>query len=179
MFVFLDETGADRRHLIRKYGYSLRGVPLKHEILLARGERVSGRLAFMSTNGLLDVSITKGTTDGDTFYEFVQTRLLPQLLPFDRQNPHSVVVMDNCAVHHVQEIVAMIEQVGVVVHFLPTYSLDLNPIEEAFSKVESKLKHVEKTMGIDDIETLALAAFSSITQEDCLGWISHCKIYGV
>ena len=73
----------------------------------------------------------------------------------------------------------MIEQVGVIVHFLPPYSPDLNPIEEAFSKVKSELKHVEKTMDIDDIETLALAAFSSITQEDCLGWISHCKIYGV
>ena len=61
MLVFLDETGADRCHLIRKYGYSLHGVPLKHKILLARGERVSG-LAFMSTNGLLDVGITKGTS---------------------------------------------------------------------------------------------------------------------
>ena len=147
MFVSLDETGADRHHLIRKCGYSLRNVPLKHKILLARGERVFG-LAFMSMNGLLDVSITKGTTDGDTFYEFVQARLLPQLLPFDGQNPHSVVVMDNCAVHHVQEIVAMIEQVGAIVHFLPPYSPDLNPIEEAFSKVKSELKHVEKTMAI-------------------------------
>ena len=144
MFVFLGETGADQRHLIRKCGYSSCGVPLKHNILLARGEQVSG-LVFMSMNGLLDVSITKRTADGDTFYEFVQARhLLPQLLPFDGQNPHSVVVMDNCAVHHVQEIVAMIEQVGGIVHFVPQYPPDLNLIEEAFSKVKCELKHRRK-----------------------------------
>jgi len=86
MLVFLDETGADRRSVLRKYGYSLRGIPPKHNTLLVRGEHVSG-LAFMSVNGLLDVSIVKGTTDGDSFYDFVQIQLLPQLLPFDGVNP--------------------------------------------------------------------------------------------
>ena len=89
------------------------------------------RLAFMSVNGLLDVSIVKGTTDGDTFYDFVQKQLLPQLFPFDGVNPHSVVIMDNCSVHHVQETVSKIEGVGAIVQLLPPYSLDLNPIEEA------------------------------------------------
>ena len=44
-----------------------------------------------------------GTTDGDTFYDFVQEHLLPHLLPFDGVNPHSVVVLDNCSIHHIQE----------------------------------------------------------------------------
>lgn len=178
MLVFLDETGADRRNVLRKYGYSLRGIPPKHNTLLVRGERVSG-LAFMSVNGLLDVSIVKGTTDGDTFYDFVQKQLLPQLLPFDGVNPHSVVIMDNCSVHHVQETVSMIEEVGAIVQFLPPYSPDLNPIEEAFSKVKSQLKHLETTMDTSDIEVITLAAFTTITPEDCQGWVSHCNIYGI
>ena len=82
MLVFIDETGADRRNALRKYGYSLRGIPQKYNTLLVRGERVSG-LALMSVNGLLDVRTVKGTTDGDTFYDFVQKYLIPQLMPFD------------------------------------------------------------------------------------------------
>lgn len=88
MFVFLDETGADRQN-VRKYGYSLHGIPLKHNTFLVRGERVSG-LAFMSVHGLLDISVIKGTTDGDTFYNFVQKHLFLQLLLFDGVNRHSV-----------------------------------------------------------------------------------------
>ena len=176
MFVFLDETGADRQNALRRCGYSLRGIPPKQNTLLVR-ERVSG-LAFMSVNGLLDVSIVKGITDGDTFYDFVQKRLLPQLLPFDGVNPHSVVVMDNCSIHHIQEIVSMIEGVGAILQFLPPYSPDFNPIEEAFSKVKSEIKHLERTMDTSDIEIITLAAFASVTQEDCQGWVSHCNIYG-
>ena len=95
-------------------------------------------LAFMSVNGLLDVSIVKGTTDGDTLYDFMQKHLLPQLLPFNGVNPHSVVVMDNCSVHHIEETVSMVEEVGALVHFLPPYTPDVNTIEECFSKAKSE-----------------------------------------
>ena len=54
-------------------------------------------------------------------------------MPFDGHNPHSVVILDNCSIHHIPEIVHMIQEVGALVHFLPPYSPDLNPIEEAFS----------------------------------------------
>ena len=85
----------------------------------------------------------RGTADGDTFYEFVQTHLLPHLMPFNGINPHSVVILDNCAIHHIAEIEKMIQEIGALVHFLPPYSPDFNPIEETFSKVKTKLKSVE------------------------------------
>ena len=154
----------------------MRGTPLRKHSLLVRGDRVSG-IAIMSLSGILDVSVSKGTTNGDTFYDFVQKYLLPQLQPFNGCNPHSVVVMDNCTIHHVHEVVKMIEEVGAIVQFLPPYSPDLNPIEEAFSKVKSELKSLERIMDISDIETIMLAAFASISQLDCQGWISHCDIY--
>ena len=126
--------------------------------------------------GFLMSVLLIGTTDGDTFYDFVQKHLLPQLAPFDGVNPHSVVVIDNSSVHHIQETVSMIG-VGAIVHFLLPYSPDLNQIEECFSKVKGGMKCLERIMD-SDIEVITLAAFF-ITHEDCPGWVSHCKIYGI
>ena len=144
MLIFVDETGSDRRNQIRKYGYSIRGRPLKSYHLLSRGERVSA-IACMSVNGLLDVETIKHTGDGDAFYDFVQCHLIPHLMPFNGINPHSIVILDNCAIHHVTEVVQSITDVGALVHFLPPYSPDFNPIEETFSKVKSVLQHNNAT----------------------------------
>ena len=135
MLIFLDETGSDRRDCIRKYGYSLRGKPLVSHRLLVRGQRISA-IAFMSMNGMLDCKTVNHSVNGDLFYDFVQSTLLPHLMPFDGNNPHSVVILDNCSIHHVEGITEIIQEVhvGALVHFLPPYSPDYNPIEEAFSK---------------------------------------------
>ena len=70
--------------------------PALNHSLLVRGERISA-IACMSVNGLMDVKTVRGTCTGDTFYDFVHTHLMPHLMPFDGFNPHSVVVLDNCA----------------------------------------------------------------------------------
>ena len=98
MFVFVDETGADRRNTLRKYGYSMRRRPALNHSFLIRGERIPA-IACISLHGLLDVKTVKGTSSGDTFYDFVQENLLPHLI-----NPHSVVVLDNCAIYHMAEV---------------------------------------------------------------------------
>ena len=174
MFIFLDETGADRRNTLRKYSYSLRGKTPQDHALLVRGQRISA-IACMSVEGILDVKTVKGTSNGDTFYDFVQAYLLPHLMPYG-VNPHSVVILDNCAIHHVAEVMTMLEEVGVLVHFLPPYSPDLNPIEEAFSKVKSTLK--TEMEGISDMEALILSSFTSTSTDDCKGWIFHTGISG-
>ena len=69
---------------------------------------------------LLDVSVVKGTVDGDKFHDFVLKHLLPQIMPFG-VNARSVVVLDNCSMHHVEGITSMIEEVDALVHFLPPY----------------------------------------------------------
>lgn len=71
----------------------------------------------------------------------------------------------------------MIEQVGAMIHFLPPYSPDLNPIELAFSKVKSAIKDLELSIPNSDVETVMLSAFACISQEDCREWISHCGAY--
>ena len=93
-------------------------------------------------------------------------------------NPHSVVILDNCAIHHVDFITSMIEQVGALVHFLPPYSPDMNPIEETFSKVKTEMKNLEESMtNVLDIETIVLNAFATVTSQDCQGWILQNSIY--
>ena len=142
-----------------------------------RGECVSA-VAYISTAGLLDVKTVKGNTDGDIFYDFVQTHLLPIPQPFNGSNPHSVVIMDNCSIHHVPEVVKSITDVGALVHFLPPYSPDLVPIEETYLKVKTTLKSMVSGMThITDIETLVLLSFTMVTAEDCRGWIYSTGAY--
>ena len=176
MFVFVDETGSDQRNKLRRYGYSVRGIPAKTQKFLVRGERISA-IACMSSAGLMDVKTLHGTANGEVFYSFVQTHLLPHLMPYNGTNPHSVVVLDNCSIHHVAEVVKSINDVGAHVLFLPPYSPDLNPIEELFSKVKTTLKSAEDIVHTSDLETLLLYSFTSVTEEDCMGWINHSQIY--
>ena len=65
-----------------------------------------------------DIDVVKGTVDGDRFYDYVQKHLLPHLIPFNGVNPHSVVVLDNCSIHHVEGVTSKIEEVGALVYFL-------------------------------------------------------------
>ena len=129
--------------------------------------------------GVLDCQITTENVDGDIFYDFVQSCLLPHLMPFNGTNPHSVVVLDNAAIHHVDGIMSMVEEVGALVLFLPPYSPDYNPIEELFSKLKATIKQYEVNLEMEemDLQEIVLAAFSTITDEDCCSWISHAGIY--
>jgi len=91
--------------------------------------------------------------------------------PFNSINPQSVVVMDNWSIHPVERVVELIESTGALVIFLPPYSPDFNPIEEAFAKAKAYLKANEMVVqATDDISEMVLMAFA---QEDCLGWIEH------
>ena len=80
------------------------------------------------------MKVTRNSVDGDAFYNFVCTSLLTKLMPFNGTNPNSVLILDNCSVHHVSEALS---DCKVVSHYLPPYSPDYNPIEFAFSKVNS------------------------------------------
>ena len=129
----------------------------------------------LSNDGVETLRVVRGTVDGDTFLEFVERELLPVLQPFNGMNPNSVVIMDNCSVHHVARVKSLISEVGALLHYLPPYSPDLNPIEECFSKVKSCLKSTEIVN--DDLETAVLAAFTCVTPNDCEGWIRDSKVY--
>ncbi len=72
----------------------------------------------------------------------------------------------------------VIQEVGAIVHYLPPYSPDLNPIELLFSKVKSVIKAMELELSAtQDIESIVLAAFSTVTAMDCEAWIESCGLY--
>ena len=174
MFVFIDETGSDRRDAMRKFGYSLRGKRCVAKRLLVRGERVSA-IAAITLDGILDYKFIHGTTNGDDFREFIERQLLPHLMSFDGKNTNSIVVMDNASIHHSQEVASLISSVGALLIYLPPYSPDLNPIEEVFSSVKAYLKaHEQVVFNTSDIESIVQDAFCKISQEDCKGWFSDC-----
>ena len=93
------------------------------------------------------------------------------LYPFNGTNPQSIVILDNAAIHHTNGILDLLESLGVLLYFLPAYSPDMNPIEELFSKVKYSLKSYEHIH--EDLETLILMAFATVTSSDCQGWIKY------
>ena len=101
--LFIDETGTNRTDTIRKAGYSLRGIPVKAQKLMIRGEHVSA-ISAISTKGLIALKIVRGGVNGDAFYDFVCEELLPKLMPFNGSNENSVLLLDNCSIHHVSEL---------------------------------------------------------------------------
>ena len=176
MFIFIDETGSDKRTALRKFGYSFKGMRAVTDRLLVRGKRFS-TIAAMCMDGIIDVHITTGSVDGETFCEFIERCLQPQLLPYDGTNPRSVVILDNASIHHVQPAIDLIQETGAIPVFLPPYSPDFMPIEECFSKVKSYLRGYDPLVPIleeSEMEELILAAFTSITADDCQGWMRDC-----
>ena len=173
MLIFIDETGADRRNCLRRFGYSIRGKPPISHKLLVRGQRVNA-IAAMSTSGILDCYSVTRSVDGTEFLHFIQHYLCPHLKPFDGINSHSVVVMDNASIHRVNSVAQLIESTGALLYYLPPYCPDLNPIEEAFSKLKATLRANEALLDtVLDCEMLVLNSFLAITPTDCTHWIEH------
>ena len=175
-FVFIDESGSDIKDCRRRYGYALQGYPAKSVNFMNRGKRYSA-IGIITTTSFLDCYIVEGSVNGDIFYHFVQSALLPHLIPFNGSNPNSIVILDNCSIHHIKDTIDLIHSVGALVFFLPPYSPDLMPIEECFNKVKIFLKEhesiVECTYAIN-FKTLMLAAFATITPEDCQAFAKDC-----
>lgn len=174
LFVWVDETGCDRRNSIRKFGYAIRGeTPICHRIFV-RGQRISA-VAAISTEGLVAMDLkSSGTVASDFFYDFIRGSLIPQMNPFDGSSPKSIVIMDNCSIHHVSEVKQLFDAVGIPVFFLPPYSPDYNPIEQTFSYVKYYLKqHDALIQTIGNPEVIVRAAFMSITPSHCNRWIDN------
>ena len=173
-FVWVDESGSDARKSMRKFGYSLKGIPPVCHRFLVRGKRISA-IAAICSDGLLGVELTTGSVNGDKFVDFLRGTLIPNMNPFDGVSSRSIVVMDNCAIHHVPEVYQLFQDAGVLVLFLPPYSPDLTPIEQSFSSIKYFLQdHDEILQAIENPMSIIQAAFDNITKEQCLGWIGDC-----
>jgi len=173
MFIWIDETGMDRRNAIRSYGYSIRGLTPQTCCLKAGGKRISA-IALMTMHGIEDVYLTDDSVTGETFVDFLCRCLLPIIMPFNGTNPNSIIIMDNASIHHVERVEDIITGVGARLIFLPPYSPDLNPIEEVFAKVKTFIKeHDTAFQCTSHAHQLLKLAFTTVTPSDCYNYVQH------
>ena len=118
-FVWVDETGSDRRDQLHKYGYSLIGDRAVQHKFLTRGTRINV-IAALCHEGLVAMEPTKSTVNRAIFFNFLRTKLIPNMMQFDGYNPHSVVIMDNLSVHHVEEVIDLFHDTGILISLIPT-----------------------------------------------------------
>ena len=104
---------------------------------------------------------------------FSEICLLNIIQPFDGNNACSVV-LDNASIHRIDTVVELITAAGALIQFLPPYSLDLNPIEDVFSKIKAFLKENKSAyQATSEPRRLVAHAFASVSCEDCIKYIRH------
>ena len=139
----------------------------------SRGKKINVIAAMSLTNGIVATEMHCGTINGDKFYDFVRGTLIPNMLPFNGHNHNSVFVMDNCSIHYIEPVTALLQSAGILTTFLPPYSPDLNPIE-VFSLVKTYLrKHDFILQHIPNPEDIIQEAFLSVTIDHCRAFIEH------
>jgi transposase len=131
-FVFLDETGATT-NMARRYGWSARGERLVDAAPHGHWKTTTF-LAGLRSSGIVAPLVLDGPMTGEAFLAYVQQFLAPELKPGD------VVVMDNLSAHKVAGVAEAIRAAGASLMYLPPYSPDLNPIEQAFAKLKALLR---------------------------------------
>ena len=108
----------------------------------------------------------QGSVDGTVFETYVEQVLAPTL------TPGQIVVLDNHRIHKGDKVAQLLAARGCSLLFLPPYSPDLNPIEEAFAKLKIFVKACQARTR-DALDQALAAALKIITLQDILGWFGH------
>jgi transposase len=104
--------------------------------------------------------------DGITFRAYVEQILAPTLALGD------IVIMDNLAAHKVAGVRAAIEAVGAELRYLPPYSPDLNPIEQAFAKLKALLRKAAER-SLDALWRRIGELLAAFTPQECANYLAH------
>ncbi len=163
--VFVDEMGTNTS-LSSMYAWALKGQRAFRSVPRNRGPNTTV-LSSMSIEGMGPSLTVEGATTSAVFETYVEQVLAPTL------RRGQVVVMDNLSAHKGERIKGMIEQRGCQLVYLPSYSLDLNPIEEAFSKIKGLVRKAEARTREALVEAIG-SALSAVTTKDARGFFKHC-----
>jgi len=158
--LFCDETSKKHAALRRKRGWGGRGARVTRKCLLHHEKNLSV-LALYGISGFLDFDITEGGFTSDSFMAAFEYVILPRLSAFP--NPGSVLVLDNCQIHHTHETAmrAMVERVGAKLLFLAPYSPIDNPIEMAFNVFKAYwTRHAEYLQHLPVREAVEMCLFN-------------------
>lgn len=162
--VFVDEMGA-HTSLASVYGYAKRGDRLHLAAPRNRGKNTT-LLSSMTTRGMGASLAVEGSTTARVFETYVKKMLVPEL------QAGQIVVMDNLGAHRPKRIRELIEDRGCELLYLPSYSPDYNPIEEAFAKIKNLLRKAAARTKDALVEAMG-AALSAVTAEDARGFFEH------
>ena len=163
--VFVDECGSNIA-LTRLYARSPKGKRVYGAVPRNRRANIT-LLAALSLQGIGEALILEGVADSTVFEIYIEQILAPSL------QAGQIVVLDNLSTHTGEKIRQAIEARGCQLLFLPSYSPDLSPIEEAFSKLKAFLRRAGARTPETLQETLGQALLT-ITAQDAYGWFGHC-----
>jgi transposase len=163
--VFVDEMGT-HTSLAPLYAYAPIGERAFFEIPTNRGKNTT-LLTSIDQEGMGPSLALQGATDARVFETYVERLLAPAL------KPGQVVVMDNLGAHRPRKVRDLIEQRGCELIYLPSYSPDLNPIEEALSKIKHILRKIRARTKEALIEAMG-RALASVSAEDVRGFFVNC-----
>ena len=107
-----------------------------------------------------------GRINGERFLAYVEQELVPTLRPGD------IVVLDNLGSHKSKQVRRAIRTTGARLIFLPKYSPDLNPIEQAFAKLKSALRKA-KARTVDAICAAIGEILKSFTPQECANYLAN------
>ena len=161
--VFVDETGASTK-MGRLYGRAPRGERLRAS--LPHGHwKTTTFVGGLRLTGMTAPMVLDGPMDGPWFLAYVEQILVPTLSVGD------TVIMDNLSSHKMTPVIAAINAVGANIKFLPPYSPDFNPIENAFSKFKASLRKAA-TRTVSDLWDAIAMAIEEFTPKDCAGYFA-------
>jgi transposase len=163
-FVWIDETGS-HLGMTRRYSRAPRGQRAYGTAPSSRGKNRT-LITALTLEGIGPGLLLDEAIDSVTFDGYVLHQLAPTL------TPGQIVVADNLTVHYSERARAAIEARGAHLWYLPPYSPDLNPIEEAFSKVKTFLPSTQPRT-LEQHSTAIWAALRTITPQDAAGWFAH------
>jgi transposase len=164
-YIFLDECGVTT-DLVRRYGRSPRGTRLHDHAPCGHWE-TSTVVAGLRLEAVTAAAVFDGPIDKVTFRAYVDQVLVPTLRRGD------VVVLDNLAVHKQPEVRAAIEAVGAQLRFLPPYSPDFNPIEQAFAKLKAFLR-AARPRTFSHVTALVGIALGLYSPAECANYVRNC-----
>ena len=165
--VFVEEMGT-HASLAPLYAYApVGGERAFFRIPRNRGSNTTALLSSLHEEGMGPSMAVEGATTSEVFETYVEHFLAPFL------EPGQVVVMDNLGAHRPKRVRELLEGAGCELIYLPAYSPDLNPIEEAFSKVKHILRKIAARTKEALVEAMG-AALDAVSAEDARGFFAHC-----
>jgi transposase len=162
--LFVDEMGL-HTSLAPLYGYAPKGERLRLEVPRNRGKNTT-LLASITLGGMGETMAVEGSTDRGVFEAYLEHALAPTL------EAGGVVIMDNLPAHKPARVRELIEERGCELIYLPAYSPDLNPIEEAFSKIKGILRRAGARTKEALVEVLG-EALCAVSAQDARGYFEH------